>query len=68
MKEILIKSTVIGATTLGSALLLKKLYKITNFYPPEPVFWFFMGFNANLVLGLAEKYLSLPETARKAIA
>lgn len=68
MKEILIKSTIIGATTFGSALLLQKLYKITNFYPPKPVFWFFIGFNANLALELAEKYLPLPEIAKRAIA
>lgn len=44
-----------GLTTLGMALALKSLYAATDFDPPNPVFWFFMGFNANLALGLLDR-------------
>lgn len=55
MKGLFIESGKMGAATLGMAFALQYLYKTTNFYPPNPVFWFFMGFNAKLALGLLER-------------
>ncbi|RJR09561.1 hypothetical protein C4588_04750 [Candidatus Parcubacteria bacterium] len=57
MKQLLIDSTIMGGATLVSALALQKLYKVTRFYPPSPVFWFFMGFNAQLAIGLGRQLL-----------
>lgn len=40
---ILRDSAVVGVTTLGSAVLLQKWYKATDYYPPDYAFWFFSG-------------------------
>jgi hypothetical protein len=62
MKEILLNTAVMGVATLASAALLQKGYEITKFYPPKPVFWFFSGFNAHLVISLVKKYLRSADT------
>jgi len=55
MKSLLLNSAKMGITTLGMAYGLQKLYQVTNFYPADPIFWCFMGFNANLALGLVDR-------------
>jgi len=52
MKQTIAKAAIMGSATLGSALLLQQFYKVANFYPPKPVFWFFMGVNATITLAL----------------
>ena len=55
MKKILTDSALTGVATLASAMVLKQLYKVTSFYPPDPVFWFFIGFNAQLAVSIYKK-------------
>jgi len=57
MLNILRDATVIGVASLASAATLQGLYKVTNFYPPAPVFWFFTGFGAYLGLEALEHLL-----------
>jgi hypothetical protein len=58
MANIIIGSAITGAATLASAYALQKLYEKTNFYPPSPVFWFFIGVTAHVGLSLSSKLLS----------
>jgi hypothetical protein len=58
MANIFIGSAVTGVATLASAYALQKLYEKTNFYPPSPVFWFFIGVTAHVGLNLGSKLLS----------
>ena len=48
-------AAILGASTLGAAIALQQLYKVTDFYPPKPVFWFFSGVTAFLLLEGAER-------------
>jgi hypothetical protein len=53
-----IKSTALGATAVGAATLitalgLQKAYKVFDFYPPKPVFYFFTGVLAYVALDLS---------------
>jgi hypothetical protein len=45
------KILVAGIATTVSAVALKKAYEVTNFYPPQPVFYFAIG--ATAAVGLA---------------
>lgn len=54
MIPILKGAALVGASTLASAVALQKLYKVTNFYPPKPVFWFFSGFTAFVIIEAVE--------------
>ena len=63
MLKLFIDSGKMGAATLGMAFALKSLYAATDYYPPNPVFWFFMGFNAHLALGLFEHFTSSAASA-----
>ena len=56
MNKIITDSALTGGATLASAMLLQQLYKTTNFYPPKPVFWFFIGFNAQLAVSIYKRY------------
>jgi hypothetical protein len=58
MTNILISSAVTGAATLASAYALQKLYEKTDFYPPNPVFWFFIGVTAHAGLYVGNKILN----------
>ncbi len=44
-----------GVATMATAWGLQQAYKATNFYPPQPVFWFAIGASAAVVLGLVGK-------------
>lgn len=44
------KAAVAGAATLATAWGLQQAYKVTDIYPPEPVFWFAIGATAHLAL------------------
>ena len=48
-------AAILGAGTLGAAIALQFLYKVTDFYPPNPVFWFFSGVTAFMLLQGAER-------------
>ena len=56
MNKMLTDSALTGVATLASGALLTKLYDVTNFHPPSPVFWFFIGFNATLAVSLFKRY------------
>lgn len=58
MANIIIGSAVTGAATLVSAYALQKLYEKTDFHPPNPVFWFFIGVTAHVGLNLSSRLLS----------
>jgi len=62
IKNTLIGATVLGAGTLGTALGLQYAYKKFDFYPPDPVFYFFTGALAFAILefsGVHEKLKAL---------
>lgn len=44
-----------GIATMATGWALQKAYKVTNFYPPAPVFWFAIGASAAVLLGVAQK-------------
>jgi len=58
MTNILIGSAVTGVATLASAYALQKLYEKAKFYPPNPVFWFFIGVTAHVGINLGNRLLS----------
>lgn len=43
------EASVVGLSTITTAYLLQKLYKTTGFYPPNLIFYFFIGFNAHIL-------------------
>jgi len=55
MNKMLADSALTGVATLASGALLTKLYDVTNFHPPSPVFWFFIGFTAQLAVSVYKK-------------
>ena len=48
-----------GLATMAAAWGLQQAYKATNFYPPQPVFWFAIGATASLLLGATGKSKAL---------
>jgi hypothetical protein len=42
-ESFLLQAGVAGLGAVASAWILQKGYEKTGFYPPEPVFWFFIG-------------------------
>lgn len=42
-----------GVATLVAGWGLQQLYKATNYYPPQPVFWFATGAVGSVLLGFA---------------
>ena len=42
-------ASIAGVATLTTAALLTKIYNVTDFHPPKPVFWFFIGFSAKIL-------------------
>ena len=42
-----------GVATLAAAWGLQQAYKATNYYPPQPVFWFAIGALGSVLLGFA---------------
>jgi len=55
MTNVILTSAVTGVATLASAYALQKLYAKTNFHPPDPVFWFFIGVTAQVGLGVGNQ-------------
>jgi len=62
IKSTLIGTAAVGTATLISALGLQYAYKVTDFYPPKPVFYFATGalaFFAMDLLGAHDKLKTL---------
>ena len=59
-------ASIAGVTTLATAALLTKIYNVTDFHPPKPVFWFCIGFSAKFL----DDYLGqlLLDTLKKRLA
>jgi hypothetical protein len=56
MLGILRDAAIIGLGVTASAAALQGMYKVTNFYPPAPIFWFFSGFGGYLAIEAAEHF------------
>lgn len=47
-ESLLVQGSVAGISAMAAAYLLNKSYALTGFYPPEFVFWFFIGVGSYL--------------------
>lgn len=52
-KHFLKESLFVGGATLATAYALKGLYRSTDFYPPNAIFYFFIGVGAHAAFELA---------------
>lgn len=47
-ESLLVQGSVAGISAIATAYVLSKSYQIFNFYPPEIVYWFFIGLGSYL--------------------
>jgi len=47
-KGLIAETAVIGLSSMAVAMLLQKAYKVTGYYPPNPVFYFAIGAGTHL--------------------
>jgi hypothetical protein len=49
------KAVVSGLVTMAAGWALQKAYKVTDIYPPAPVFWFAIGLVSTVAMDAAAK-------------
>jgi len=58
MKQLIFDSTIMGGTTLAMGFALTKVFETAEYEAPNAVFWFLMGFNADLLIGIIKMMMT----------